>query len=47
MEIVIRFFNRVKDFLLVSTCCTSNDSIIIHNESSPILQRKALSRSSI
>ena len=42
MEIVIRFFNRVKDFLLVSTCCTSNDSIIIH---SPILQRKERSSS--
>ena len=42
MEVVVRFFNRVKDFLLVSTCCTSNDKIIIMSESSPMLQRRAM-----
>jgi len=42
MSIIIRFFNQVKDFLIISTCCGGNTENNIKIESSPLLARKIL-----
>lgn len=39
-NVVIRFFKRLKNIVIISTCCTKDDKVIVYTESSPVLDRK-------